>query len=59
MGGKTALKNVDCANPFKNEYDLAYCTGKTKTQTHVPVTDQMFGVSFKNIVKIKRTVEVY
>lgn len=57
MAGKDAVKNVDSEKPFDNEWDLAFCTGRTATQT--PVADQMFGVSFQDIVKIKRTVEVY
>ena len=58
MAGKNAFMNVDSEKPFNNEWDLVYCTGRTAT-TQTPVEDQMFGVSFQDIVKIKRTVEVY
>lgn len=56
--GREAVVNADCNDPQEdNMMQLVHVKGETTTDAQV--ADEMFGLVYNDVLKIKRTVEVY
>jgi hypothetical protein len=56
--GREAVVEADPHEPLdENEFKLVHVKGETSTEAQV--ADEMFGLVYNDVLKIRRTVEVY
>jgi len=56
--GRDEVIEASCDDPQEeNQYKLIHVQGETSTESQV--ADEMFGLVYNDVLKIKRSVEVY